>query len=68
LNSFRLKKSTREPHNYYPDFLVKVNESLVYVVETKGREDLDDIEKIKRLKVWCDDVIINQKPNFCLSM
>ncbi len=49
-----------EPRNYYPDFLVKVNESLVYVVETKGREDLDDIEKIKRLKVWCDDVNINQ--------
>jgi type III restriction enzyme len=49
-----------EPKNYYPDFLVKVNESLVYVVETKGREDLDDIEKIKRLKVWCDDVNTNQ--------
>lgn len=40
--------------------MVKVNESLVYVVETKGREDLDDIEKIKRLKIWCDDVNINQ--------
>jgi type III restriction enzyme len=49
-----------EPKNYHPDFLVKVNESLIYIIETKGREDLDDIEKIKRLKVWCDDVNANQ--------
>ncbi|MFH0987919.1 MAG: hypothetical protein V1763_00940, partial [Parcubacteria group bacterium] len=27
----------------------------IYIVETKGREDLDDIEKIKRLAQWCDD-------------
>lgn len=25
-------------------------------METKGREDLDDIEKIKRLEQWCDDI------------
>ncbi len=36
-------------------------------METKGREDLDDIEKIKRLKQWCDDVTANQK-NFKYSM
>lgn len=41
---------------YYPDFCVKVNEDKVYIVETKGREDLDDIAKIKRLYQWCDDV------------
>jgi len=40
---------------YYPDFIVKTNEKTVYIVETKGREDLDDIEKIKRLAQWCDD-------------
>jgi type III restriction enzyme len=26
------------------------------IVETKGREDLEDIRKIERLKQWCKDV------------
>jgi type III restriction enzyme len=42
--------------DYYPDFLVKVSEREVYIVETKGREDLDDPLKIKRLEQWCEDV------------
>lgn len=42
--------------DYYPDFLVKVSEKEVYIVETKGREDLDDVLKIERLKQWCEDV------------
>ena len=42
--------------DYYPDFFVKVSEKEIYIVETKGREDLDDIEKIKRLYQWCDDI------------
>jgi type III restriction enzyme len=46
--------------DYYTDFFVKVSESEVYIVETKGREDLDDIEKIKRLYQWCDDVNLVQ--------
>jgi type III restriction enzyme len=40
---------------------VKVSAKEYWVVETKGREDLDDIEKIKRLAQWCDDVNANQK-------
>ncbi len=47
--------------DYYPDFIVKVSPKEYYVVETKGREDLDDIEKIKRLEQWCEDVNANQK-------
>lgn len=47
--------------SYYPDFFVKLNNKLVYIVETKGREDLDDIEKIKRLEQWCDDASERQK-------
>lgn len=47
--------------DYYPDFVVKVSPKEYYVVETKGREDLDDVEKIKRLEQWCDDVNANQK-------
>ena len=41
--------------NYYPDFFVKTDEKTVYIVETKGREDLDDPLKIARLAQWCKD-------------
>lgn len=47
--------------DYYPDFVVKVSEKEIYIIETKGREDLDDIEKIVRLRQWCDDVNKVQK-------
>ena len=40
---------------YYPDFLVKKNEKEIFIVETKGREDLDDPRKIERLAQWCKD-------------
>lgn len=42
--------------NYFPDFLVKTDEKHVFIVETKGLEDLDVPLKIERLKQWCDDV------------
>ena len=41
---------------YYPDFFVKTSETAYFAVETKGREDLDDLRKIKRLAVWCKDI------------
>lgn len=47
--------------NYYPDFFVKVDNKTIYIIETKGREDLDDIEKIKRLEQWCKDATERQK-------
>ncbi|MFH1048136.1 MAG: DEAD/DEAH box helicase family protein [Patescibacteria group bacterium] len=47
--------------DFYPDFFVKVSDKEIYIVETKGREDLDDIEKIKRLYQWCEDINIVQK-------
>ena len=42
--------------NYFPDFLVKVSEERVYVVETKGQEELDVPLKMERLKQWCEDI------------
>ena len=42
--------------NYYPDFLVKVSNKRIFVVETKGREDLDVPLKMHRLRQWCQDV------------
>lgn len=47
--------------NYYPDFFVKTDEKTVYIVETKGREDLDDPLKIRRLAQWCEDANARQK-------
>jgi type III restriction enzyme len=47
--------------SYYPDFFVKTDTQTIYIVETKGREDLDDIEKIKRLEQWCKDASERQK-------
>ncbi|MGH7091555.1 MAG: type III restriction endonuclease subunit R, partial [Stellaceae bacterium] len=41
--------------NYYPDFIVKRTEAEVWIVETKGREDLDDPLKWERLQQWCAD-------------
>ncbi len=43
-------------HDYHPDFIVKQRENLIYLIEIKGREDLDDARKINRLKTWCVDV------------
>jgi type III restriction enzyme len=41
--------------NYYPDFIVKVSSSKIYIVETKGLEDLDTARKWQRLVRWCED-------------
>ncbi len=42
--------------NYYPDFIVKLTDGSVVVVETKGLEDLDVPLKMQRLSQWCEDV------------
>jgi len=42
--------------NYYPDFIVKLNDGWVVIVETKGQEDLDVPPKIERLRQWCEDL------------
>ncbi len=41
---------------YYPDFFVKTQPDTFFILETKGREDLDDLLKIKRLAIWCKDI------------
>jgi len=41
--------------NYYPDFIVKTSPKEIYIVETKGLEDLDVPLKMERLKKWCED-------------
>ncbi len=41
--------------NYYPDFIVKQSDREVWIIETKGREDLDDPRKWRRLQIWCEN-------------
>ncbi len=42
--------------NYYPDFIVKLSDKRIVIVETKGQEDLDVPLKIARLRQWCEDI------------
>ena len=55
---FRLEyaKVSGELSHYYPDFLVKTPNGEIYVVETKGMEDVDAAPKFERLCQWCEDV------------
>jgi type III restriction enzyme len=42
--------------NYYPDFVVKLSDGAICIVETKGQADLDVPLKMQRLRQWCDDI------------
>ena len=42
--------------NYYPDFLIKLSDKRIFIVETKGQEDLDVPLKMERLRQWCEDI------------
>ena len=55
------KNADGQISHYYPDFFVKVSAKEIYITETKGQETLDDLEKIKRLYQWCDDINAVQK-------
>jgi type III restriction enzyme len=46
--------------NYYPDFIVKTSPKEIYIVETKGLEDLDVPLKMERLKKWREDINATQ--------
>jgi type III restriction enzyme len=54
---FRLDyvKADGELSTYLPDFIVRTKEGKVWIVETKGREELDLPQKMARLKQWCAD-------------
>jgi len=44
--------------HYSPDFLVKTTSQTIYIIETKGREDIDVPHKMHRLHTWCVDATI----------
>ena len=41
--------------NYTPDFIVRTGDTKIWIVETKGRLELDLPQKMTRLKQWCAD-------------
>ena len=40
---------------YYPDFVVLMDNNEHFIIEAKGREDVDVEHKDKRIKLWCED-------------
>ena len=40
---------------YTPDFIVRTTDVTVWLVETKGREELDLPQIMARIKLWCAD-------------
>ena len=48
-------KTDGELSSYTPDFIVRANDGTVWIIETKGREELDLPRKMARLAQWCDD-------------
>ena len=41
---------------YFPDFLIKDNNNKIWIVETKGRQDENDLRKHARLLQWQKDI------------
>lgn len=39
--------------NYTPDFIVRTKDGRIWLVETKGRQELDLPQKMARLRQWC---------------
>jgi type III restriction enzyme len=48
-------KADGDLSTYTPDFIVRTADGTVWIVETKGREELDLPQKMARLRQWCPD-------------
>ncbi|CAN5213313.1 DEAD/DEAH box helicase family protein [soil metagenome] len=48
--------------DYYPDFIARDSDGVIWVIETKGREDIQDARKWDRLKLWCADATEQDAP------
>lgn len=53
---FEYKDSEGNFHpGYYPDFIIATTDNKFYIIETKGRVDIDVPAKDKRAGFWCKD-------------
>ena len=48
-------KANGELSNYIPDFIVRTVDGTVWIIETKGRAELELPQKMQRLAQWCLD-------------
>lgn len=48
-------KADGDLSNYTPDFILRTTDGTVWIVETKGREEIDVPQKMARLRQWCTD-------------
>lgn len=48
-------KANGDLANYAPDFVARANTGVVWIVETKGLQELDLPQKMARLKQWRAD-------------
>jgi hypothetical protein len=48
-------KSDGDLSTYTPDFIVRSKDGAIWIIETKGRKELDLPRKMDRLKTWCND-------------
>lgn len=55
-------KADGDLSNYTPDFIVRTTDGTVWIVETKGREEIDLPQKMKRLGQWCTDATTASAP------
>jgi type III restriction enzyme len=49
--------------NYVPDFLIRTGDKKIWIVETKGRAELDLPQKMARLKQLCADATAAEAAN-----
>ena len=48
-------KADGDLSSYTPDFIVRTTDGTVWIIETKGRVEIDVPQKMKRLAQWCAD-------------
>lgn len=48
-------KADGDLSNYVPDFILRDTSGIIWIIETKGRKELDLPQKMARLKQWCAD-------------
>jgi type III restriction enzyme len=55
-------KANGDLSNYVPDFIIKLANGDVFIVETKGRQEIDLPQKMTRLRQWCEDATAASQP------